>query len=502
MTVEGTLMKRRTFCASAIPALAIASAPWQRLFAATGGAGEVPAIGTAGQQLVLQPSQLAELRGALRGQLLLPGQDGYDAARRVWNGAFDRKPALIVRCLGAADVVQAVEFARNNALLVAVRGGGHSLSGQSVCEGGMMIDLSPMKAIRVDPLARTARLEPGVLLGQFDREAQAFGLATTAGTVSHTGAAGLTLGGGFGRIGRKFALACDNLLGADVVTAGGRFLKAGARDNPDLLWGLRGGGGNFGVVTSFEYRLHAVDPMMHGGPLVLPFAGARALLRSFADFIAGASDDLYVDAAIVPTPDGQRVIAFDVCHSGPAPAAERDLAQLRKLGQPLQDGLRPRTYVDIQRAGDDNYPAGRSYYIKSGFMRAITPRMIDAVVDYLESTPLPTGIVGFSHMGGAISRVKPGATAFWHREAQHSLMMIGFWDEAGSAERAMQWVRGGWKGFEPLTDGFYVNEMSYDEADRRIRGNYGGNYPRLAALKKQYDPTNLFRLNANIKPGA
>ena len=495
-------MKRRTFCASAIPALAMAAAPWQRLFAATGGAGEVPAIGAAGQQLLLRPSQLDELRAALRGQLLLPGQDGYDAARRVWNGAFDRKPALIVRCFGAADVVEAVDFARSNALLVAVRGGGHSLSGQSVCEGGMMIDLSPMKAIRVDPLAKTARLEPGVLLGQFDREAQAFGLATTAGTVSHTGAAGLTLGGGFGRIGRRFALACDNLLGADVVTAGGRFLKANAHENPDLLWGLRGGGGNFGVVTSFEYRLHAVDPMMHGGPLVFPFAGARALLRSFADFIARASDDLYVDVAIVPTPDGQRVVVFDVCHSGPASAAERELAQLRKLGQPLQDGLQPRPYVSIQRAGDDNYPAGRSYYIKSGFMRGITPRMIDAVVDYLEATPLPTGIVGFSHMGGAISRVKPEATAFWHREAQHSLMMIGFWDEAAAAERAMQWVRGGWKGFEPLTDGFYVNEMSYDEADRRIRGNYGGNYPRLAALKQQYDPANLFRMNANIKPEA
>jgi hypothetical protein len=495
-------MKRRTFCASAISTLTAASLPWQRAFAAAGGAGEVPAIGAAGQQLVLQPTAIDELRGALRGQLLLPGQDGYDAARRIWNGAFDRKPALIARCAGAADVVQAVDFARSNALLVAVRGGGHSLSGQSVCEGGMMIDLSPMKAIRVDPTARTARLEPGVLLGQFDREAQAFGLATTAGTVSHTGAAGLTLGGGFGRIGRKFGLTCDNLVEADLVTAEGRLLRVSAQDNPGLLWGLRGGGGNFGVVTSFEYRLHAVDPMMHGGPLVLPFAGARTLLRSFADFIAGASDGLYVDVAIVPTPDGQRVVVFDVCHSGPAPAVERELAQLRKLGQPLQDGLRPRTYVDIQRAGDDSYPFGRSYYIKSGFMRAITPRMIDAVVDYLESAPLPTGIIGFSHMGGAISRVKPGATAFWHREAQHSLMMIGFWDEAGSAERAMQWVRGGWKSFEPLTDGFYVNEMSYDEADRRIRGNYGANYPRLAALKQQYDPANFFRFNANIKPGA
>ena len=492
-------MKRRTFCASAISALTVTTLPWQRALAA---AGEVPAVGASGQQLVLKPSMIDELRAALRGQLLLPGQDGYDAARKVWNGAFDRRPALIARCLGAADVVQAVDFARSNALLVAVRGGGHSLSGQSVCDGGMMIDLSPMKSIRVDPLAKTARLEPGVLLGQFDREAQAFGLATTAGTVSHTGAAGLTLGGGFGRIGRRFGLACDNLIAADVVTAGGRFVKVSAADAPGLLWGLRGGGGNFGVVTSFEYRLHAVDPMMHGGSLVFPFAGARALLRSYADFIAGASDDLCVDAFIVPTPDGQRVVAMDVCHSGAAPAAERELAQLRKLGQPLQDGLRPSTYVDIQRSGDDSYPSGRCYYIKSGFLQAITPRTIDATVDYVESAPLPTGIVGFSHLGGAISRVPPGATAFWHREAQHSLLMLGFWDEASMAERTMQWVRSGWKSLEPLTDGFYVNELSYDEGKSRIRSNYGGNYQRLVALKKQYDPTNLFQLNANIKPGA
>jgi FAD/FMN-containing dehydrogenase len=420
----------------------------------------------------------------------------------VWNGAFDRKPALIARCAGAADVTQAVNFARAHELLVAVRGGGHSLSGQSVCDGGLMIDLSPMKAIRVDPLAKTARVEPGVLLGQFDREAQAFGLATTAGTVSHTGAAGLTLGGGFGRIGRKYGLACDNLAAADVVTAGGRFVKTSAKENPDLLWGLRGGGGNFGVVTSFEYQLHPVTPTMLGGALVFPFAQPRALLRSFSDFIAGASDDLYVDAMVVPTPNGQRIIALDVCHCGPAAAAESELAQLRKIGKPLQDGLRPTSYVDLQRSADENYPIGRSYYIKSGFVKAITPQMIDAMVGYLEAAPFPSGVIGFSHHGGAIGRVKPEATAFWHREANHSVMMIGFWDDANGAERNTQWVRGGWKTLEPLTDGFYVNELAHDDTDRRVRGTYGANYSRLAALKKQYDPTNLFRMNANIKPAA
>ncbi|MCC7461248.1 MAG: FAD-binding oxidoreductase [Gammaproteobacteria bacterium] len=492
-------MKRRAFCASTVSVAALAAIPWQRVLAA-GGTDEISAVGLDGRPRILKGSDVEDLRRALRGELLLPGQAGYDAARRIWNGAFDRRPALIARCSGAADVVQAVTFARTHELLLAVRGGGHSLSGQSVCEGGMMIDLAPMKAIRVDPASRTARLEPGVLLGQFDREAQAFGLATTAGTISHTGAAGLTLGGGFGRVGRRFALACDNLITADVVTADGRLVKAGEQDERGLLWGLRGGGGNFGIVTSFEYRLHPLAPGMHGGPLVFPLAGARALLRSFGDFIATASDALYVDVMFVPTPDGQRVVALDVCHSGDTAAAERELAQLRKLGRAVQDGLRPATYVELQSAGDNNFPAGRCYYIKSGFMPGITPAVADTVVDYVESAPLATGIVALSHMGGAISRVARDATAFWHREAQHSLLVAGFWDQAAMAEPSMQWVRAGWKSFEPLTSGFYVNELSYDEAERRIRAAYGDNYARLVALKRQYDPTNLFRLNANIRP--
>jgi FAD/FMN-containing dehydrogenase len=494
-------MKRRAFCASAITAMTAASIPWSRVLAAADSGGEIPAMGAAGKQIVLKPSDIDDLRASLRGQLLAPGQDGYDGARRIWNGAFDRKPALIARCAGAADVTQAVSFARAHEMLVAVRGGGHSLSGQSVCDGGMMIDLSPMKAIRVDPVAKTARVEPGVLLGQFDREAQAFGLATTAGTVSHTGAAGLTLGGGFGRIGRKYGLACDNLTAADVVTAGGRFVKTGTKDNPDLLWGLRGGGGNFGVVTSFEYQLHTVTPLMYGGALVYPFAQPRDLLRSFADFMAGASDDLYVDAMIVPTPNGQRALALDVCHSGTTAAAEKELAGLRKIGKPLQDGLRPTAYVDLQRSGDESFPIGRSYYIKSGFVQGIAPQMIDTVVDYLDAAPFP-GVIGFSHHGGAISRVKPEATAFWHREAHHSVMIIGFWDDPSGAEPNAKWVKAGWKVLEPLTDGFYVNELAQDDTDHRVRATYGANYTRLAALKKQYDPTNLFHLNANIKPSA
>jgi FAD/FMN-containing dehydrogenase len=493
-------MRRRTFCVSAVSVLSAAAVPWQRLLAAQGAAGDVPANTLAGKQVVLTSAEVEELRASLRGTLLLPGQEGYEAARKVWNGAFDRRPALIARCAGTADVSQSVKFAQAHNLLVAVRGGGHSMSGQSVCDGGLMIDLSPMKSVRVDPMAKTARVEPGVLLGQFDREAQAFGLATTAGTVSHTGAAGLTLGGGFGRIGRRFGLACDNVIAADVITADGKFVKAGVKDNPDLLWGLRGGGGNFGVVTSFEYQLHDVNPAMYGGDLLFPYAQARDVLRNFADFMSTASDELYVDVIIVPTPDGQRIVAFDVCHSGSAAAAEKELAGLRKLGTPLQDTMKAQTYLYLQSRSDNNFPPGRGYYVKSGFIRTITPKVIAGVCDYLDSAPSPRGAAVFVHHGGAIARVKPEATAFWHREAQHSILLFGSWDDPSDREPSSQWVKRAHTAIEPLTDGVYVNDVSLDDPERRIRATYGNNFPRLVALKKRYDPNNLFRMNANIKP--
>jgi FAD/FMN-containing dehydrogenase len=337
-------MKRREFVASAGSVLTVLAA------------GAVPATGIAGKQVVLSASDIADLRASLRGQLLTPGQDGYDSARRIWNGAFDKNPALIARCAQATDVSQTVKFARAHGLLVAVRGGGHSLSGQSVCDGGLMIDLSPMQGVQVDPQTKRASAQPGVLLGHFDRETQAHGLATTAGTVSHTGVAGLTLGGGMGRLARKFGYTCDNLLSVDIVTADGRLVKASAHDNPDLFWGLRGGGGNFGVVTSFEYQLHEVAPAMIGGMLIFPFVNARELIGSFADFIDGASDEMYCDCAIVTGPNGQRVIALNACHSGTTAAAEKELAQLRKIGKPIQDGLGASTYVTRMAAATTSSP--------------------------------------------------------------------------------------------------------------------------------------------------
>ena len=494
-------MRRRTFCAAAAGAIAATSLPLHRLFAAAEAAADVPALGPDRKQIILTASDIGDLRAAMRGEVLTAGQDGYDSARRVWNGAFDRKPALIARCTGAADVILAVNFARAHDLLVAVRGGGHSLSGQSVCDGGMMIDLAPMQGVHVDPIDKIARVEPGVLLGKLDHEAQAFGLATPAGTVSHTGAAGLTLGGGFGRIARRYGLACDNVVAADVVTAGGKLVRTATKDNPDLLWGLRGGGGNFGVVTSFEYRLYAVDSMMYGGALVFPFEQAREVLTFFAGFAREAPDELYADCFLVTTPDAHKALAFDICYSGPLSSAERVLKPLREIGKPIQDGLRPTPYVKLQSSQDEGFGPGRSYYIKSGFLHGIEPAMIEEVVGRYQTAPA-NGVIAFVHHGGAISRVKPDATAFLHREAQHSVLVVTIWQNRADADASMQWARTVWSAVEPMTDGFYVNEVANDESERRIRQNYGANYHRLVRLKNQYDPTNLFRLNANVKPTA
>lgn len=463
-------------------------------------------MGLNGRQLTVKAADVNDLRAGLRGDLLRMGDPGYDGARRLWNGAFDRKPALVARCVGAADVVRAVAFASGNGILTAVRGGGHSLSGQSVCEGGIVIDLSPMRSVHIDPLAKLARVEPGTLIGQFDSEAQAFGLATTAGIAADTGMGGLTLGGGLGRLGPRFGLTIDNFMGAEVVTADGRFVKASAEVNPDLFWGLRGGGGNFGVVTSFEYRLHAVGPMLFGGQLIYPFAGARQLMRSFADFAAASPDELYVRTNFTANAEGTRQVKFNVCYCGPPGHAERVLAPLRRLGKPLQDRLAAASYLDLQGARDalGPYPP-YGYYIKGGLVRDLSPAFIDAVVDYMESAPLQSGSIALEPAGGAASRVAPQATAYWNRQGTYAIVAVGAWKvPSDGAERNTEWVRGAWAKLEPFTQGYYVNlgETDQEAHEHRIRAAYGENYPRLAALKKRYDPTNLFRLNANIKQAA
>jgi FAD/FMN-containing dehydrogenase len=480
-------MERRTFCKVAAGVVGSATLP--------GAVRASPAGATAG----LPPAHLTDLRSALRGPLLLPDDPAYDAARRLWNGAFDRRPALIARCADASDVTTAIDFARAHALLLAVRAGGHSFPGHSSCDDGLVIDLTSMRAVHLDRSARTIRVGSGALLGELDRAALGAGFVTTTGTVSHTGVAGLTLGGGFGRLARRLGLACDNLLSVDIVTAAGRRLTASATENTDLFWALRGGGGNFGVVTSFEFRLHALPASIIGGALALKFDNPRALLRAYADFSADVSDGFSAMLDIVPTPQG-RLALFEVCHCGDPATAQRELARLRGLGTVVQDSLRATPYLELQSRIDGDYPAGRGYYLKSGFVRAVTPRLIDTVVDHLESGPAPRCLASFLQLGGAIARVKPEATAYWHRTAAHQVLLAGFWDAPVDADAPRQWVRSGWERIEPLTEGFYVNLGAGDEGAHRIRGTYGGNFDRLSELKRRYDPANLFRLNANIPP--
>jgi FAD binding domain-containing protein/berberine-like enzyme len=480
MSAAEVTMERRSFCRAAAQLLGVAAIPAARA-----------APGPAARGL----DDIAGFRAGLHGQLLLAGDDGYDTARRLWNGAFDRRPALIARCADAADVARSIGFARAHDLLLAVRGGGHSFPGHSSCDGGLMIDLSSMRAVEVD--GQRIRVGPGVLLGELDRAAFAAGRVTSTGSVSHTGIAGLALGGGFGRLARKLGLACDNLLAAEVVTADGRQLRADSRENPDLFWGLRGGGGNFGVVTAFEFRLHPAPASTIGGSLAFPLVKPRELLRAYADFCAQASDEFSAMLDIVPTPEG-RIALLEICHCGARAAAERELATLRTIGTVAQDSLRPTPYIELQSRIDNDYPAGRGYYLKSGFVREMTPELIDAVVDFLEAAPAPRCIASFLQLGGAIARVAPEATAYWHRAARHQVLLAGFWDAPADADAPREWVKRGWKTLEPRTDGFYVNLAGPDESAQRIRNTYGGNYERLATLKRRYDPTNLFRLNANI----
>jgi FAD/FMN-containing dehydrogenase len=443
-------------------------------------------------------SDLEALRRSLAGKLLLANDIDYESARKLWNGAFDLRPALIARCLRAEDVVSCVEFARGHDLLVAVRGGGHSFAGHSSCPGGFVIDLSQMRRVQVKGAAQSVRVEPGALLSDVDRASLDAGFVTSTGTVSDTGVAGFALGGGFGRMSRRIGLACDNLIAADIVTADGRRLTASARENSDLFWALRGGGGNFGIVTAFEFRLHAAPMSPLGGGLVFPFKKAREWLRAYADFTAGASDDFCGLVDIVPTPEGERLIALDVCHSGAPAAAEQALASLRKIGPVLQDSVKPTPYLELQSRLDRDHPAGRGYYLKSGFVREVTAHFIETLVDYLEATPGPRRVASLLQLGGATSRVKPTATAYWHREAAHQVLIAGAWEKLADADAARDWARTGWKQIEPHTDGFYVNLLAPDENEHRIRDTYGGNFERLVDIKRRYDPTNLFRRNANI----
>jgi hypothetical protein len=437
-----------------------------------------------------------------RGHLLWPGDGGYHEARKLWNGMFDRRPALIARCAGTADVVRAVNFARDHGVLVAVRGGGHSFPGHSVCDGGLVIDLSAMTAIRVDPVARTARAQGGARWIDFDHETQAFGLATTGGTVSDTGIAGLTLGGGLGWLSGKHGLTVDNLISADVVLADGRLVTASATENQDLFWGLRGGSGNLGIVTSFEYRLHPVGPTILGGMVAYPLRAAREVLRFYRQFSRSAPDELTTYAALVDPPGGETVVALFCCYSGPLAVGEEVVRPLRRLGPPVHDALGPMPYVAQQRIFDDGFPAGSHYYTKGDFLADLPDGAIEVLVEYAARKPSVLSGVLVQTVCGAASRVPPSAMAFAHRRFPYAPVIVSRWLEAADSEKNVGWARDLWRALQSFAGGgVYVNDLSHDDAPR-IRIAYGENYDRLAALKRTYDPDNFFRLNPNVAPAA
>jgi FAD/FMN-containing dehydrogenase len=439
---------------------------------------------------------------ALRGQLISPVDPDYSQARKVWNGMIDRRPALIVRCAGAGDVLAAVGFARTTGLPVAVRGGGHSAAGNGVCEGGLVVDLSRMKGLRVDPIARAARAEPGLTWSEFDAETQAFGLATTGGGVSTTGVAGLTLGGGLGWLMRKHGLTCDNLLAADVVTADGRLLHVSRTEHPDLFWGLRGGGGNFGVVTSFEYRLHPVDVVL-AGTVTFPFAEAADVVRFFREFTADAPDELTCYLNLAGDPELGAVVAIDVCYAGPTEEGEAALRPLRQLRSPLSDNIAPRRYRDFNATDPATvFPHGARNYWKSSFMRDLSDDAIETLIRRLQVAPsLDTCCLVVEQMGGAINRVAPDATAFPHRDVVHNLVIVATGFAAAEDDRHIAWVRETWAAMRPFTrDAVYLNYLGEEEMGR-VGSAYGAStYARLAALKRAYDPDNLFRVNHNVPP--
>jgi FAD/FMN-containing dehydrogenase len=443
-----------------------------------------------------------ELKGKLRGALLRPGDPGYDDARKVWNGMIDRRPALIARCAGPADVIQAVGFARERGLPLAVRGGGHNVAGSAVCDGGLVIDLSRMKGIRVDPARRTVRAEGGVLWGELDRETQAFGLATTGGIVSTTGIGGLTLGGGIGWLARTCGLACDNLLSVDLVTADGRLLTVDLTEHADLFWGVRGGGGNFGVATSLEYRLHPVGQVL-GGLLIHPFEAALELFRLYRDFAQAAPPELACYPVLTSSAEGTPVAAIAVCYNGPAEAGERALRPLRAFGRPLVDGIGPMPYTGVQSMLDAFYPPGLFNYWKSSFLTALSDGAIETMVAHCADRPSPMCHMALEQLGGAVSRMDAEETAFAHRERPYCFLCLGMCADSAEVEACVRWARRFWEAMQPFAAGVYVNYLGTeaDEGAERVRAAYGSaKYQRLAALKARHDPSNLFRVNQNIRP--
>jgi FAD/FMN-containing dehydrogenase len=445
------------------------------------------------------------LAASFSGRVLRPGDAGYEEARRVHNGLIDKRPALIAQCAGTSDVVEAVRAARALGLEIAVRGGGHNVAGRATTEGGVMIDLAPMKGIHVDPRARTARAQGGLTWNGFNRETQLHGLATTGGVVSSTGIAGLTLGGGLGWLMAKYGLALDNLLSAEVVLADGKVVTASASEHPDLFWGLRGGGGNFGVVTSFEYRLHPVGPMITGGLIGYPFASAWDVLRHFRDVTRDLPDEFTVFAGLVHAPDGsgEKLAALVACHCGPAEEAERAVQPIKRFGTPALDAIGPMPYTAMNAMLDAAYPHGALNHWKSSFLSGLSDEAIRTAIDAFARCPTPMGQLLFEHFHGAVTRIGPTETAFPHRSPGYNLVVLSEWTDPAQNEACIAWARDTYAAMEPYFGaGRYVNYFGADEREEAVETAYGPNHARLGQIKATYDPENAFRLNQNIRPAS
>lgn len=453
---------------------------------------------------------IATFKTGLRGELIRPGDDAYDGARKVWNGMIDRRPALIARCAGVADVIAAVNFARDQGLPVAIRGGSHNVTGNAVCDAGVVIDLSNMKGIRVDPEKRTVRAEGGCTWGDLDHATHVFGLAAPGGIISTTGIAGLTLGGGIGHLTRKYGLSCDNLISADVVLADGSFVTASEKKNPDLFWGLRGGGGNFGVVTSFEFRLHPVSEVM-AGPILWPLEKSREALRLYRDFMDKAPDDLNAFFVFLIVPPGppfpehlhnKTLCGVVAMYTGPQAKADAVLAPLRKFGPPALDFFGPLPYPVVQSMFDALVPEGLQNYWKADFVNELSDEVIEAHVTHGPGIPTINSALHIYPVSGAANRVGKGDTAFFYRDAKYVHVIAAMYPNPADTAKNVAWVRDYWSALHPYSaGGAYVNFLM-EEGDERIRATYGANYDKLVAVKTKYDPTNLFRLNQNVRPTA
>jgi FAD/FMN-containing dehydrogenase len=462
-----------------------------------------------GSAAVLPAGALDQLASHLPGRLHPPASPEFEEACTIWNAMIERRPGLVVRCSSAEDVGHAVRFAREHDLVLAVRGGGHNIAGNALCDGGVMLDLSPMKSVEVNPSARTVRVGGGATLAELDREAQRFGLATPLGVNSTTGVAGLTLGGGFGWLSRRFGLTIDNLLSAEVVLANGEVVRASATESPDLFWALRGGGGNFGVVTSFEFRLHPVGPEVLAGLIVHPLDAARDVLRFYRDFLPTTPDEFvcwFVMRKAPPLPflpaewHGKEILALAVCYSGAIDEGERVAAPLRKFGKPIADVIAPQPYAAWQTILDPLLTPGLRNYWKSHDFQEVSEGLIDALIAHARKLPDPNTEIAFAQLGGAVSRVPADATAYSHRDGQFVMNVHGRWEDPAKDAECIGWARDLFRATAPFATGaVYVNFLTGEEGDR-IRAAYGRNYDRLVKLKNRYDPRNLFRVNQNIRP--